>query len=278
MPRTTRASIASGVGSNDSPAATAARPRYPSSILAISGVGGTWTRSGFCDGWYTPTVRLFRVRYAAATRLTSAAVTFSSRSRWRNSSRQSPTPAQLPSASASWSLAAASRSAPRRNRSRTRSTSSSVIGFAASPSTAAISASRAASIPAGSATSAARMIAPGSCRPPATPSTPVAFFDSTSALYSRPAGLPARHSASTSTAAKSGCAPAGMWYSTPTPPVDPTRRSVTTRSPSCGGSSVYVFGSGSSGFFSGPKCSATRSRAFFSSNFPATTSSALSGR
>ena len=69
-----------------------------------------------------------------------------------------------------------------------------------------------------------------------------------------------------------------MWYTAPTAPMVPTRRSVTSRSPSCGGSSVYVFGSGSSGFFSGPKFLAISSSAFFSSNFPATTSIALSGR
>jgi len=57
----------------------------------------------------------------------------------------------------------------------------------------------------------------------------------------------------------------------------PLRRTVTSRSPSWVGSTVWNAGSTRAGFFSGPKCAATRASVVSASMRPATISSALSG-
>ena len=79
---------------------------------------------------------------------------------------------------------------------------------------------------------------PGSFRSRKKLETRVAFFVSTSALWRRPEGVSPRTSARISTAAASGCEPAGTWYATASACTSPTRRSVTERSPSCVGSAV----------------------------------------
>ena len=88
--RTVRASITWGVALNASPAATVCEPVYPRTIVSTSGASGTSVRSGFAVGTNTPTVRLSGLRYAVATRCTSAGVTALMRSRVMCSRRQSP--------------------------------------------------------------------------------------------------------------------------------------------------------------------------------------------
>jgi hypothetical protein len=116
-------------------------------------------------------------------------------------------------------------------------TSSSVKGSSPSNSIVRTRASRTASSLPGS-HEAVAMKRPGSCALSARAWALVASFDSTSALYSRPLGdcemMPVRRLSG----AQSACEADGMWYATPTDPMAPTRRSVTVRSPSCGGSSV----------------------------------------
>ena len=76
VPVTMRASMFAGVGSNVSPCAIVARALV---ILrassAISGAAGISARSGFLVGMNVPSVRLDSLRYALATRSTSASVT-----------------------------------------------------------------------------------------------------------------------------------------------------------------------------------------------------------
>ena len=59
--------------------------------------------------------------------------------------------------------------------------------------------------------------------------------------------------------------------------MSPTRRSVTVRSPSCAGSSVYVGSITRFGFGILPNVDAIIASVFASSNLPATISTALSG-
>ena len=67
-------------------------------------------------------------------------------------------------------------------------------------------------------------------------------------LCSRPAGVSPSTSASISAAAKSALEPGGTWYAAISSGAPPLRRSVTLRSPSCAGSSVYCNGSLRVGF------------------------------
>ena len=85
-----RASMLAGEGSKASACLSMARPVYPASITAGASAAGIVARTGAASGTNKPVVRFEGLRYAMATRLTSAAVTFSRRSRDRNHSRQSP--------------------------------------------------------------------------------------------------------------------------------------------------------------------------------------------
>jgi hypothetical protein len=94
---------------------------------------------------------------------------------------------------------------------RTRSTSAAAIGFARTPSTVPMSASRAAASESVSGTCAQKMMLPGSDSTKFHASTALAFFASTSARYSRPAGSTVITSPSASNATASGCAPGTVW-------------------------------------------------------------------
>ena len=69
---------------------------------STSGLGGAGARTGAAVGTNSPSVRLVEVRYASATRCTSAAVIVRRRSRYANRSRQSPIAAHSDSSIATW--------------------------------------------------------------------------------------------------------------------------------------------------------------------------------
>ena len=121
------------------------------------------------------------MRYCLATRLTSAAVTFSVRSRWRKNSFQSPAAAHSLSSIASRWLLENNCSRVRLNSALTRFTSSSPIGGSSRLSSVCTSAARASSILSGSVW-AKKISAPGSWVVKFIPLTLLAFFVSTSAL------------------------------------------------------------------------------------------------
>jgi hypothetical protein len=65
-----------------------------------------------------------------------------------------------------------------------------------------------------------------------------AILVSTSALCRRPPGAWPSTSANTFSGALSAWVSAGMWYAAASARMSPTRRTVTSRSPSCAGSAV----------------------------------------
>ncbi len=118
-----------------------------------------------------------------------------------NSLRVSPTWSELFSASSMFLRSCA----------RARSTSSFVGGLVATPSMVWRSVSRAASSESPCRTSAPKMASVGSRHWKLKPKAELAFFVSTSALCSRPAGVSPSTCETMSRAAKSGCAPEGTW-------------------------------------------------------------------
>ena len=78
-------------------------------------------------------------------------------------------------------------------------------------------------------------------------------------------------------AAVSGCAAAGARYAANKNWLSPTRRTVTSRSPSCVGSTVQSFGRMRVGFAIVPKFAAITASVFSLSNLPAMRITALSG-
>ncbi|MNN02743.1 hypothetical protein D3C81_1154110 [compost metagenome] len=130
-----RAAMFSSVASNASPESATALPTYPSTRLATGGAAGITARSGAAVGTKRPKVRLLDFRYAAATRLTSAALTLAMASRCTNSKRQSPAAWYSDNAIATALTSLASFSRPLPIRCLEAVTSSSVIGRAAMDST-----------------------------------------------------------------------------------------------------------------------------------------------
>ena len=102
----------------------------------------------------------------------------------------------------------------------------------------------------------------------ASRSTRAASFVSTSFLYSRPDGSRVSTSIAASTAGKSGDVPADRVIREPTTWTSPLRRSVTVRSPSCTGSTVYVATSLRVGFGIAPNSFSIDASAAASSNLP----------
>lgn len=88
--RLVRASRLSSVASNTSPCSLTAPPSMPLTATAMSGVSASGARSASLVGTNRPDVRFDALKYAAATRCTSAAVILATRSRYANSERQSP--------------------------------------------------------------------------------------------------------------------------------------------------------------------------------------------
>ncbi|CFO02136.1 Uncharacterised protein [Bordetella pertussis] len=109
------------------------------------------------------------------------------------------------------------------------------------------------------------------------PNTPDASLVGTSAWYRRLDGVSARMVAARSSPTKSGLPAAGRWYMAATSGVPPARRSVTERSPSWTGSTVYSGGRVRLGLGSLPSEDWISARAVCGSNLPATISTALSG-
>ncbi|MNS88897.1 hypothetical protein D3C72_1228900 [compost metagenome] len=104
-----------------------------------------------------------------------------------------------------------------------------------------------------------------------------ALWVSTSARCSRPPGVSERTRDSRVSAAVSGWAPGATWYCTATMLLSPGRVSVSSRAPSCGGSTVYSEGNTRVGRGIGPKACSMRASVVVGSNCPVTTSTALSG-
>ena len=126
-------------------------------------------------------------------------------------------------------------------------------------------------------TSAVISRVPGSWYACAEAKTLDAFLASTRALYRRPEGSDEDLGQDFHGAAKSACDPAGMWKIRPTQ-ADVADASQRDESLAVLGG-LFRIGESSlrSGWGSTRKYLATTSRAFFSSNLPATTSTTLSG-
>ena len=191
-----------------SPATIASPPLKSRITAATSTRAGAGARTGSALGMNVPRVRSLVMKYCDATRLTSATVAALTRSRRAKPRRQSPSAMYsdrlMPTRCGSFSVCVK----PRCHTFFARSSSASVNGALSTPSTVAISASRAASTGWSDFSCAPKNAKPGSASARAPPKAAAARLRSTSALFRRNSGPPSMIDASV-TAAKSGEEPGG---------------------------------------------------------------------
>ena len=162
-PRWVRASIFAGVASKRSAAFSATCGTKACICCATSTPAGCGARCGFSVGMYRPKVRLAGSSRSDATRCKSPSLTARTRSRSRNSRRQSPCATVSDRATPMRSGSLACCSQPLIHLVRARSSSAAVTGSLATDSNAASMAWRAASGSCPGASSAPKAMKPGSC-------------------------------------------------------------------------------------------------------------------